>query len=75
MGKQVTVRDTWREGEQIAPRSEYLVFHQLVQSAITLNKAILAMIERYPFLFGTQDKASIDRYLKSMDKIRTKLPQ
>ena len=66
-------RDRW-EGQNIVPRSEYAVFRQLIVSVVGLNRALLAMIERYPFLFGTQDKASIDAYVKTMTKIGNNLP-
>ena len=47
---------------------------RLIVSVVGLNRALLAMIERYPFLFGTQDKASIDAYVKTMTKISNNLP-
>ena len=66
-------RDRW-EGQNIVPRSEDAVFRQLIVSEVAVSLKKNAMIERYPFLFGTQDKASIDAYVKTMTKISNNLP-
>ena len=47
-------RDRW-EGQNIVPRSEYAVFRQLIVSVVGLNRALLAMIERFFYVLTSRD--------------------
>lgn len=70
MGVTPAARRRWDDHGTV-PKDEFALFLGLVKAATDLNKTILTMAERYPFLFGTESKKALQSYIKQMDKVRS----
>lgn len=71
MAAAVGTRRSWSDNG-IVPRGEMQLFRDLLSTTTTMNRTVLEMAKRYPFLFGVGDVKALKKYVAQMERATQK---